>query len=60
MDNNNSKHLLENDIILENLHEFSEKFIESWSSRKPVMDQEEDAVFMKVDGKSDPSQYTQF
>jgi hypothetical protein len=37
------------------LHEFSDKFIESWSSKKPLINMEkpdeEDPVFMKVEGR---------
>lgn len=55
VDNNNSKQSLENEIVIENLHEFSDKFIESWSSKKPLINMEkpdeEDPVFMKVEGR---------
>lgn len=56
VDNNNSKQSLENEIVIENLHEFSDKFIESWSSKKHLINmekpEEEDPVFMKVEGKN--------
>lgn len=56
VDNNNSKQSIENEVVIESLHEFSDKFIESWSSRKPSLEmdksEEEDPVFMNVDGKS--------
>ncbi|XP_052100516.1 uncharacterized protein LOC127734587 isoform X3 [Mytilus californianus] len=62
VDNNNSKQSIENEIVIENLHEFSDKFIESWSSRKPSVEmeksEEEDPVFMNVDVK--PEEYNQW
>ncbi|XP_063413108.1 uncharacterized protein LOC134695672 isoform X3 [Mytilus trossulus] len=62
VDNNNSKQSIENEIVIESLHEFSDKFIESWSSRKPSLEmdksEEEDPVFMNVDVK--PEEYNQW